>query len=333
MSTAFDFAEGRDPLYRDTPLPFTVEVPVLGVPVRFASNSEPAIALVREHYARWRALPAELVSSRHVHVRLIAHSGTLAEPSGAPVVSRMPDNDRLVIHAPGSLALADAARADGIIYAAPALIAMPDRLAEAILDPVVLLLVTDGDRVPIHAAVVVRNRVAVLLAAPSGTGKSTLAYAALRSGCRVAADDVAYVQMELRFRVWGAARALRVPVEARRWFAELTDLTPVAGPDGEEKLVVPLADAEPSASVAERAAVCLVRRAGDAPGLRRVDPATVVAALRDGLEPGFDRFANRLDRVVGWLSRGGGYQLDLSSDPRDALPYIEQMFAELEAQP
>ncbi|MBI2073618.1 MAG: hypothetical protein HYT81_11435 [Gemmatimonadetes bacterium] len=273
------------------------------------------------------------MSSRRVQVRLIAHSGTLAEPSGAPVVSRMPDNDRLVIHAPGSVALADAARADGIIYAAPSLIATPDRLAEAILDPVVLLLVTADDRVPIHAALVGRHRVAVLLAAASGTGKSTLAYAALRSGCRVSADDVVYVQMEPRFRVWGAGRALRVPVEARRWFAELTDLAPVAGPDGEEKLLVALVEAEPSAPVAERTAVCLLRRAGAAPGLRRVDPPTVAAALRGGLEPGFDRFADRLDRVVERLSEAGGFQLDLSSHPRDALPYIERMLAELEAQP
>lgn len=332
MSRAFDFAEGHDPLYRDTPLPFTVELPVLGVPVRFASNSEQAIVLVRERYARWRALPAELVSSRQVQVRLIAHAGTLAEPSGVPVVSRMPDNDRLLIHAPGSFALADAARADGIIYAAPSLIATPDRLAEAILDPVVLLLVTAEDRVPIHAALVARDRVAVLLAAASGIGKSTLAYAALRSGCQVAADDVAYVQMEPRFRVWGAARVLRVPVEARRWFAELTDLAPVVGPDGEEKLLVPLVGAEPWASVAERAAVCLLRRAGGAPGLRRVDPATVAAALRRGLEPGFDRFADRLDRVVERLSEGGGFQLDLSSHPRDALPYLEHILAEIEAQ-
>ena len=45
-----------------------------------------------------------------------------------------------------------------------------------------LLLVARQDRQPVHAAMVAGGSAALLLAGPTGVGKSTLAYAAHRAG-------------------------------------------------------------------------------------------------------------------------------------------------------
>lgn len=308
---------------------------MLGIPVRFECNSAHALQIIDRAYGWWRPLAhrPELIAAHRARVRVICHGDTLPEGDAFPLVSRMPDHDRLLIHTPGSLALADASRAEAIVYATPALLEAGDRFVSGVLDAVVLLLVTHFDRAPVHAALLHHDRSALLLSAPAGTGKSTLAYAALRAGYHVSADDVAYVQLQPVFRIWGATRALRVPVAARRWFPELDQLAPVIGPDGEAKLSVPLALDHAGRQVPERAVVCLVRR-GDGMELGRLAPADLAPALSAGeMEPGFDRFAGRMASVVEQLSRGGGYCLTLGPDPRDALPYIERMLAQLESEP
>jgi hypothetical protein len=43
------------------------------------------------------------------------------------------------------------------------------------------------------------------------------------------------------------------------------------------------------------------------------------------LAPGFDRFPARLPAVLDALTRPGGWQLTLSSNPDDAMPFIRTM--------
>ena len=43
------------------------------------------------------------------------------------------------------------------------------------------------------------------------------------------------------------------------------------------------------------------------------------------IAPGFDRFPDRNMPVANALASSGGWRLTLTSDPRDALPHLEEM--------
>ena len=49
------------------------------------------------------------------------------------------------------------------------------------------------------------------------------------------------------------------------------------------------------------------------------------------LSPGFDRFPRRVERVVEVLTAGGGWQLTLTDDAREALPFLRRMLDETDA--
>jgi hypothetical protein len=46
------------------------------------------------------------------------------------------------------------------------------------------------------------------------------------------------------------------------------------------------------------------------------------------VDAGFDRYPARHERVVADLSRQGGWELELSDDPDDALPLLRRMLEE-----
>ena len=77
----------EDALYFDVPLRNVLEVPVLGIPTRFESNSAAALELLDEWFGSWRALAAcpDLISPPGVRVRLVVHEGDEGERSPAPI--------------------------------------------------------------------------------------------------------------------------------------------------------------------------------------------------------------------------------------------------------
>ena len=101
---------------------------------------------------------------------------------------------------------------------------------------------------------------------------------------------------------------------------------------GASRLLVPIGrGARPRH--ARRAAVCLLARGAARARLERVPPATLADALARDLDPGFDRFPERHDVVVRALGAGGGWRLTLSHDPREALPLLREMLADVEGLP
>src|SRR5713226_8388443 len=108
MSEPLQFDRPQNPLYQGVALRHVVDLPVLGIPVRFASNSAAALA--------------ELIASEGAQVRLIVHEGLEGSGPHAPVTVRMPDTDRIIVHTPGSIGIADCARREATAYITPALL-------------------------------------------------------------------------------------------------------------------------------------------------------------------------------------------------------------------
>lgn len=314
-------------------LPHSVTLPVLGVPVRFEADTPAGIAAARQAFGEWAALERHapgLISAAGPRIRVLHRAGD--DPADAPVAFDMPADHELVFRTPGSEATVDIARRRAVIHATASLLADPMQVRHRLLPGVVLSLVCACDRTPVHAAVVARGDAALILAAPPGTGKSTLSYAASRAGYRVLSDDAAYVQTSPELRIWGlTGRSLLMP-DAPGFFGELADHVPRLVADGTHKIVVEHAAAWPAAAaappVASRAVVCLLDRTGaSAVSRARVDAATVRAVLKEGvgvsarfLGPALDAALERL------VPDEGGWRMSLSSNPRDALPHLDELW-------
>src|SRR3989454_4431280 len=293
MTDAISFDASPDVLYHGVPLRHVMELPVLGIPVRFESNSAAALAVVEEAFGIWRGLRTSpgLIAPLGVRVRLIVHDGDERDGGGAashaPVTCRMPDADRVIVHTPGSVGIADTRRQEATAYITPALLADRAHVRYVMIEGMTLTLVTTCDRYPVHAAAIARGHVALLLAGPPGTGKSTLAYQAHRKGLRVLSDDAAYVQLEPEFRLWGIPDRVHLLATASAHFPELAGRPPSFLANGDEKLVVRLPDAWPAPAaagpVASRVGVCLLERSGDAPARAPAAAAEVQAFLKEGL--------------------------------------------------
>jgi hypothetical protein len=63
------------------------------------------------------------------------------------------------------------------------------------------------------------------------------------------------------------------------------------------------------------------------PSLEPLSPGALAQALDEQLAPGFDRFPARWPHVVRALTERGGWRLNLSRDPTDALPLVREMLA------
>jgi hypothetical protein len=201
-----------------------------------------------------------------------------------------------------------------------------------VLEACTLFILTRLDRTPVHAAVVTRGEAALLLAGPSGAGKTTLAYgAATRLGCRVLTEDVVYVQLR-PLRIWGLPGFLHLPAGAGTHFPELAAEPPSLMANGKEKIAVALASigALPVRPSASRAGICVLERGAGPASLEPVAPDWIAAALTAALEPGFDLFASDIDECSRALAARGGWRLRTSGRPDDALPLVDEALSLLE---
>jgi hypothetical protein len=123
------------------------------------------------------------------------------------------------------------------------------------LEAIALILISTTYATPIHAACVSRNGRGMLLCGPSGTGKSTLAYACARRGWIFTSDDASYLRHHASdLRVVGNSHQVRFRPSAKDLFPELRGrgITPRA--EGKPSIEVPTAEL-PGIATADEALV------------------------------------------------------------------------------
>lgn len=312
---------------RAEPDGYESELPVLGVPVCFRSNSPDAMHCVERVFGRWKALAGDphLVSKDHATVRVIVESTEQRPGGSAEILRHLPDRDRLVLSSANEVACADITRRDAFAYVTPASFERSDYFRYNVLEALTLFLVTTLDRQPLHAAAVVRDGVGLLLCGPSGAGKSTLCYAALRNGLQVLSDEAIYIQQEPTLRLWALPGRLTVAPGARAHFAELGAAQVWHHPSGKEKIRIDLAaqNGIPGKPFVERAGICILGR-GDASSLTRLSPTEVRRRVDAQLEPGFDRFRESLGPAIERIAAMGSWELTLGQSPQAAVPFMLQ---------
>jgi hypothetical protein len=302
------------------------------VRTRFVTNEPAMLDIVEEAFGVWRVLEGHEVLDgevRAVHVDITVVPDDRDDDSdarGAPMSHEMSDDLRFVARCAGSVATSDPARRLATMSATRALVADRARFRTEMLEAVVLALLSCYDRHPVHAAGVGHGGHALLLAAPSGTGKSTIAWLCHEAGLDLLGDDHVRVQLAPSLRVWGWPGRVRLVPETAAALG-MPGL-PVQLANGKRKAVI---DASRGMSagrlVASDATVCVLARDGGPLSLEPLAPAALVHALDQQLAPGFDRFPARWPDVARALTARGGWRLNLTSDAHDALPVVRDLLA------
>ena len=311
-------------------LPHSVTLPVLGIPTRFESNAPDVIEIVEEAFGIWRALgefEENTAEPLRVRIALVeGDEGPLAPGDHASVCHECPDAIRVVVRSAGSLGVSDPSRREAVAQVSAALLADRMHFRTEMLETLTLSLLSAFDRHPVHAAAVAHEGHVLLLAAPSGTGKSTLAYACHAAGLDLMAEDHVRVQLEPALRIWGWPTRVRLlEADAERLGAPSAR---AQAHEGREKVVVDTAVGMSTARlVATRATVCILARDGAPLAVEPLAPADVQRALEAQLAPGFDRFPARWPEVARAITARGGWRLNLTSDAREALPVVRDLLA------
>ena len=314
-----------------TSLPHAVTLPVLGIVTRFETDTAVVIDLVEDSFGVWRALePRDGVDELHdpVRVRIVVthDDGETADAEAAPIHHSMSDDLRFVARSVGSVAESDPERRLAVVRASAALVADRARFRSEMLEAVVLAMLSCYDRHPVHAAAVAHRGRALLLAASSGTGKSTLAYACHAAGLDLLGDDHVRVQLEPSMRVWGWPARVRLLAETAERLGVPHSTGQALDPKG-KAVVDARAGMSASRLVADDATVCVLSRDGGPLALEPLSPADAARALEEQLAPGFDRFPARWPSVVRALTGRGGWRLNLSRDPLEAVPVVRDLLA------
>jgi len=311
-----------------------VTLPVLGIPTRLRSDAPEVVAAFEEALGLWRIVEGrpELLSSERVEGRVVVHAGDEGGHAHAPVRHRVIEPRRLLLSTPGSVFTSDAHRREFTGWVTRELLEDRDHFRYNVLESLVFSIVTWLDRQPVHASAVVRDGTALLLSGSSGTGKSTLTYAAARAGLDVLTDDIVFAQTR-PLRVWGMPNFLHVPAEAREHFPELGERPTRLMANGKEKIALRLADLGAAAAfpVAERTGICVLERGPGGPV--RCEPLTAAGleeALLAQMDRGFHLFRDTVGDFVHAVAARGGWRLVTGGHPRDAVPVIEELLTEVE---
>jgi hypothetical protein len=308
-----------------------IVLPVMGIATRFESSSPAVIDAVREAFGAWGKLGTESRGGPAARVRIDVVPGDEGPGEHAPVRYHSPDADTVELSTPGSSGRADARSRTAAARVTEALLADRRHFRYSVLEALTLALITRLDREPLHAGGLVRGGSALLLAGPSGTGKSTLVYAAARAGFSVLAEDAVFLQLD-PFRVWGMPSFVHLSPDARRFFPELDGRAPELRPNGKMKIAVSLEEMGAAAArpMAERAGVCLLARGDGPPRLEPLSPDEVIEALAAQMEEGFDHFAGSIGERIRAFAAHGGWRLHLPPHPGEALPFLHEMFDALD---
>lgn len=287
------------------PLAEQFQVPLLGVPVLYRSNSAAVIAVVARALARWGALETHLIEGGPpARVDIVVRPGEADEPAG-PLLTRA-HGDTVLAAAGASMMSADLAHGAALAFVTPQLAADEARLRREVVEGLGLLLASARDRAPLDAAAVVRSGRALLLVGQGEADIAALCYACTRAGFALLAADTVYVSLARGLRVWGHAGELRLAPETARLFPELAA----------QRRQTAAVEAQRVVGHAERAGVCFVEgAAGQASRVEPVPEADAAARIAALGSPA----------LAAALAAGGACRLLVGADPASAAALLAHL--------
>ncbi|HLY05365.1 MAG TPA: hypothetical protein VKR31_06430 [Rhizomicrobium sp.] len=292
------------------PSTFSAETTLFGIGIHFRSNHPEALR--RALAAFPREDHAGSASGRPVHIVLVADEGVVPVAESSRVTGRC-----LEVRERGIMVTADGGRGRGSCIFQPQIVSS-EAFANAI-NTVVLFLVAQAGRIPVHASAVIVDDRALVFAGRSGMGKSTLAMAADRAGLSVLSEDTVFVQLRPSFCLWGRAE-----------FVHLSEKdAPPAAPGGIRVRSGRLKKAIPimrRCRKADRAMLFLLTH-GDRVIFHKLDPEEAIRALSCNPEPGYEFYDAQLEEAICALAAEGCWSLSLSTTPDEAIAALMGAFS------
>jgi energy-coupling factor transporter ATP-binding protein EcfA2 len=157
---------------------------------------------------------------------------------------------------------------------------------------------------------------AVVLAGPSGSGKSSLALAAAHAGLTVLSEDTVFVQLRPKLRLWSRMDAIHVLERD----APAGALGAMRFRSGRWKKILPMAMPQ---NFADEAVLCVLAAGADL-SLTPMAPEDAIAALTANPEPGYEFYGARSVEAVRMLAVNGAWRLTLSKSPHEAIDLIRR---------
>jgi hypothetical protein len=286
---------------------------LFGIRVEFESNSQKAIVIAHECISRGNQTLFSNADGQTIYVVLIMYEVNRPRVRGREHI----DSTSLHLNF-GDVTVRADPRSGHAVCEFPPGGELGESFAEAI-NTVVMFLVAQAGRIPVHGAAIMLGAVAVVLAGPSGAGKSTLALAAAQAGLEVLSEDTVFVQCHPKLRLWSRTDAIHVfendaPVDAEGGMRLRS---------GRWKKVLPLATRR---DYADSARLCVLAR-GDKLSLTPMAPDDAVSALTENPEPGYEFYGARGVEAVRLLAGSGAWRLTLSKSPHEAVGLLRQSFA------
>ncbi|HZO90936.1 MAG TPA: hypothetical protein VFB38_21605 [Chthonomonadaceae bacterium] len=319
-----EFAPAPDPLWRNAPAPLVARYNVLGAPLEFATNAPTLAALAEETFGGWGTPDAQ--AGEVLHLRVYLHNA----PEAPSAQTALP----LLIRAQGpyfwitlgsSLGFADRAAGFAAAFVTPAVAANRYLAQTGFLECLGIYLASRARPATLHAAALAHHDRCVLLTGGSGAGKSTLAYACLRAGFGLLAEDIVFSTGEgTPLLVWGNPCHLHLLPNAVRFFPELANAERIRQLNGETKLRIAVNAVRPGAAITRMPVwgVCSLSRAScAAPRFLPADAAQIRTALTDFKgDPPLDRAA--MTAAVDTLLAGRIAHLEVGADLEAAVAVL-----------
>jgi hypothetical protein len=322
-----EYSPAREGLGHTAPLDFAVTYPVLGVPIRFQSNSRTVIEHVNASFGQWAHLPAEWVRDQlPCEQTIIVHPVQASDGKPHKFTYRIHSNIFLAANSE-TLFYADNTRGQAMAFVPPEVVANGLHFRYNVVESLALYLASVEERVAIHGGAILYQGTTIMLMGKSTVGKSTLCYAALRSGdFDLLAEDVLYAQVDPTPQLFGGMGRLHLLPDAPRHFPELADTPPQLQANGKVKIGV----AVPPERVRLHAApgiLCLLQREeGDStPAITPISREAMLAYLSNPDESGYDLFDSRLQRTAVMLADYPAYRLTVGADFDAALALLKNI--------
>lgn len=309
---------------------------LMGETLLFQTNSPLLLAAAEDAFGRY-PIPAEPADSPLI-VRLFVH-----EPAANPACPPMSPFPRPIFHTQGhlfsisvgaqNLGVADLHSGYAYGFVSPAVAADRAYVRYTFVESLGLsMLSLARGYVPVHAACVVKNGRAVMVQASAGTGKSTLAYACLRRGYHLLAEDVVHVSVTgPELQLWGTPWKFHLLPDACTLFPELADQQAYLQMNGEWKLELDLETCFPGCAdvcAAPGPVILLERGAKGETGLAYLLPDAALQAF-EVIWPWGSGWTETHERQISRLITNGAYRLRMNGSPDTAVDQIDQLLEEL----
>lgn len=218
-------------------------------------------------------------------------------------------------------------------YFSPTTLANPAFFRWHFLELAFFVMLSPRGLMGVHGAAIVKNNRALLIRAANGGGKSTLAFAAIRRGYQLLAEDVVWLEigrMPLSaLRWWGLPWSFHLLPDAKTLFPELTAYEPVLQTNDELKLEVDVEQLYPGSTTVKAQAgpvVLLERVPGSECRLEQLDLATATDLWLAGIAGSETEHPNYHHYVKNLLTKNA-YRLYFGDDIEAGVDLLEQLIA------